>query len=322
MEVWNEIVNELRAWFSYPDVTTLQLLVAVGLAVAFGAAWLTAHWPPLFKRPWFWVIGIVSAFFTMAAFAFVRTPLQYYYDVLVNHFMSGAAIRDWLLLLGIPSVIISGLVQEGAKMVPMVLFWAKRDFRITPAMGLAIGAIAGAAFGIFDSFQAFGTVFSNGWTTASFSQGFNGIIDFWLRFFSIGFQTAASAMVGYGLARGKGWQYLLVASGFHAFFLYGAYFYTKGYFGLPQLGTFVAFVAVVITAVVLIVRYRLRRDFPGEAAYDPDQYLEEDEEFAGEAAVPEGAAAKDEGAAMDPGGAADSAGGAPPADGAGGEKPD
>ena len=310
MEVWNEIVTELRTWFSYPDVTSLQMLVAVGLAVGFGAVWLAAHWPPLSRQRGLWVIGIASAFLTMGAFAFVRTPLQFYYDRLVNHFMTRAAIGDWLMLLGIPSIIISGLVLEGAKMVPMVIFWSKRDFRITPAMGLAIGAVAGAGFGIFDAFQTFGTVFSNGWTTAAFGQGFAGIIDFWLRFFSIGFQMAASAMVGYGLARGRGWQYWLVASGFHALFLYGAYFYAKGYFGLPALGVYVAFVAVILTAVVLIVRYRLRRDYPGEAAYDPDRYLDEAEEFAGQAV------------AMEQGEAGESSPEAPPAADTPEEKPD
>ncbi len=280
MEVWHQMLNAAHIWFSYPNVTAIQLLVAVGLALAFGAVWLSAHWPPLFKYPWFWVLAVFSAFFTMAAFAFVRTPLQYYYDKLVNHFFTPATVSDWLMLLGIPAVLINGLVQEGAKMVPMVAWWWKEKRSITPAMGLAIGAVAGAAFGIFDAFQVFGSTFSSGWTTAAFSQGFTGIASFWERFFSIGFQTSISAMVGYGLARGKGWQYYLAAAGFHALFNYTSYIYNKQYLNLVQVETLIAFIAVVITAVVLIVRYRIRRDFPGEIAYDEVLYLEQEERYA------------------------------------------
>ncbi len=285
MDVWHQMLNEATAWFSYPNATALQLLAAVGLAVVFGAVWLTAHWPPMLRRPWFWAVGVFSAFFTMAAFAFVRTPLQYYYDRLVNHFLSGATISDWLLLLGIPSVVIAGLVLEGAKMVPMLLYWQKEERRLTPAAGLALGAVAGAAFGIFDAFQIFSSLFGAGWTTAALSNGFPGFATFWERFFTIGFNTGVAAMVGYGLARGKGWQYLLVAAGFHALFNYTGYFYAKQYLGLTQVEVLLALIAVIITAVVLIVRYRLRRDFPGDAAYDPVLYLEYEERYAAEEAA-------------------------------------
>ena len=279
MDLWQQMSNALTSWFSYPNVTALQLLAALGLAIAFGAIWLAAHWPPLFKRPWFWAIAVVSALLTAFAFAYVRTPLQYWYDQLVNRYMSPGAISDWLLLLGIPSIIISALVQEGAKMVPMIGFWWQEGRRITPAMGLAIGAMTGAAFGVFEAFQVFGSIFGSGWTTAAFGDGFTGIAGFWERFFAIGFHTAISAMVGFGLARGKGWQYFLVAAGFHALFNYPAYFYAKQYLNLVQVEVIIAVIAIILTAVVLIVRYRLRRDFPGEIAYDPDQFLEAEMEI-------------------------------------------
>ena len=285
MEVWHAMLNAAEQWYVYQHVTALQLLVAVALAVAFGALWLTAHWPPIFKHPWFWVLGVGSAFFTMGVYAFIHTPLQFYYSKLVHHFLDSKTVVDWIMLLGIPSVIISGLVEEGAKMVPMVLYWRKQHRRITPAMGLAIGAVVGAGFGIFDAFQIFASQFGSGWTTAALGSGFNGIAGFWIRFFTIGLHMALSAMVGYGLARGKGWQYFLVASGFHAVFLYGNYFYQQGYFGVVQLGVFVACVSIVMTAIVLVVRYRQRRDYPGEAAYDPVLYLEYEERYAAEEAA-------------------------------------
>ncbi len=285
MEVWHQMLSAAQIWFLYHNVSGLELLVAAALAIAFGAVWLTAHWPPIFRYRWFWVLGVFSAFFTMAAFAFINTPLQFYYSKLVKHFLNAKTVSDWILLLGIPSVLFSGLVQEGAKMVGMVLYWRQEKRRITPAMGMALGAVVGVGFGIFNTFQIFSAQFGAGWTTAALSSGFNGIAGFWVAFFTIGLNTALSAMVGYGLARGKGWQYFLVAGGFHALFLYGHYFNAENYFDVVQLSVYIAVIAVILSAIVLLVRYRLRRDYPGDAAYDPVLYLEQEERYAEEAAA-------------------------------------
>ena len=272
--LWEQVIDLFKSWFVYQNVSVLQVLAGLGLALGFGAVWLAAHWPPLFKRPSFWLIAVVSAFLTMLAVVFVQYPIQYWYDRFLLHFWDLTAIDDWLLLAGIPAVLVSGLVQEGAKMAPMAVFWLKHGRRITPAMGLAIGAVAGAAFGVFEAFWVAERILGAGWTVAAFGDGFFGIAGFWERFFAVGFHTAVSAMIGYGLARGQGWQYYLVGSAFHALFNYGRFFLQKGYFSLVQLETVVAVIAVLLSAVVLIVRWRITRDFPGEGAYDPDRYVD------------------------------------------------
>ena len=43
-----------------------------------------------------------------------------------------------------------------------------------------------------------------------------GLAEFWERFWIVGFHAAASALAGYGLAKGWGWQFYLLAVFLHA----------------------------------------------------------------------------------------------------------
>jgi RsiW-degrading membrane proteinase PrsW (M82 family) len=234
-----------------------MMLIGIALAIVFGAIWLCAHWPPLFKKHWLWVVAVVSAFLTLLAVTFVQIPLQYWVGEALQHYYSQQTLLSWLLLAGIPQILLSGLVQEGAKMVPMVVWWWRRGRNITPKLGLAIGAIAGAGFGIFEAVWVHNRIFAAGWTVQALqTHGFLGIAGFWERFFAVGFHIAASALAGYGLAKGKGWQFYLIAAGLHALLNYVVVFLQKGYFTVVQVETSVAVVAVVVTAIVLLIRWR------------------------------------------------------------------
>ena len=70
-----------------------------------------------------------------------------------------------LLLSAIPSVLISGLVQEGAKIVPVAIYWWRNNFVIDYRLGLTIGAIAGAGFGIFEAQWIHNMTFGAGWSS-------------------------------------------------------------------------------------------------------------------------------------------------------------
>jgi len=255
--MWEQMMAFLESFFIYPGLNWDLMLVGIGLGLVFGAIWLCGHWPPLFKKHWLWVVAVSSAFLALLAVVFVQIPLQHYTGVALNHFWSQEVLVTWLLLAGIPSILLSGLVQEGAKMLPMVFWWWRRGRNISPRLGLAIGAIAGAGFGIFEAVWVHGRMFAAGWTLSAIqTDGFLGITGFWERFFSVGFHIAASALVGYGLAKGKGWQFYLIAAVLHGLLNYGVLFLQKGYFTLVQLETYVAVVAVVVTAVVLLLRWR------------------------------------------------------------------
>jgi RsiW-degrading membrane proteinase PrsW (M82 family) len=110
--------------------------------------------------------------------------------------------------------LLGGLVQEGAKLVPVVVWWRARGKKLDPRLGLVIGAVAGAGFGIVEAHQSLNYIFGPGWSWDW--MGFDVLNGFWGIFFIVAAQIAFSALAGWGLARGWGWQFYLVASALHA----------------------------------------------------------------------------------------------------------
>ena len=262
--MWEDMYAFLKSFFIYGDLDWDLMLIGIGLGLVFGAVWLCGHWPPLFRRHWLWAVAVVSAFLALLAVTFVQIPLQHYVGVALNRFWDQGILIDWLFLAGIPQILLSGLVQEGAKMVPMVFWWWRSNMNISPRLGLAIGAIAGAGFGIFEAVWVHCRMFAAGWTLEAIEyDAFLGIAGFWERFFAVGFHTAISALAGYGLAKGKGWQFYLIAAVLHGLINYGVVFFQKEVFTLVQLETYAAVLAVIITAVVLVLRWRRSEEDTG-----------------------------------------------------------
>jgi RsiW-degrading membrane proteinase PrsW (M82 family) len=259
--MWQQMMSFLKSFFVVPGLKPELALIGIGLAVVFGAIWLCAHWPPLFKKPWLWVVGITSAFLTLLAITFIQIPLQSWSGEALAHFWNPQTLTKWLLLAGAPSILLSGLVQEGSKMVPAVIWWWRSGRNISPKMGLAIGAIAGAGFGILEAAWVHNQMFAAGWTVQAIqTNGFLGIAGFWERFFTAGFHTASAALAGYGLAKGKGWQFYLIVSGLHALLNYSVLILQKGYLTIPQIETWVALVAVAVSAWALLLRWNSRTE--------------------------------------------------------------
>jgi RsiW-degrading membrane proteinase PrsW (M82 family) len=210
--VIEQILYIFKSFFT--DVT----FQGIGLALAFGAVWIAAYWPPLIKKPWMWAILVSSAFLTLVAIAFIQTPLQVWSGRLLNYYISGNTSELWLLLSKVPGVLFIGLVQEGAKLVPVVIYWWRKGRNIDPKLGLMVGAIAGAGYGIFEAQLVHNAIFSSGWSWDFVTaNGIMALAPFWEKFFTVGFHTAISAFAGYGLASGRGWQFYLIASAIHAY---------------------------------------------------------------------------------------------------------
>ena len=128
----------------------------VGLAVVFGAVWLITYRPPLFRKPWLWVVLPASAIITLIAVAFIQIPLR--------HLLSQEIVLRRLLLAGVPVLLLGGVVQEGAKLVPVVAWWWRKGKNIDPKLGVAIGATAGVGFGIFEAQWIHNHIFASGWS--------------------------------------------------------------------------------------------------------------------------------------------------------------
>ena len=243
--------------FYYPGILWTSLLLGIGLAIVFGAVWFAPYWTPILKKPWAWAVLVGSAILTWAAASFIQIPLQFWTGQALNHFWSQEVLIRWLLLAGIPTVLLSGLVQEGSKLVPVVVYWWRKGRRIDPKLGLAIGAVAGLGFGVFEAVWAHNTIFAAGWTwEAVQTGGLVALAPFWERFFTVALHIGMSALAGYGLARGWGWQFYLLASFLHAFNNYCVVLLQSGIFTIVHVEIFVAVWAVLVTGVALWLRWR------------------------------------------------------------------
>jgi RsiW-degrading membrane proteinase PrsW (M82 family) len=161
-------------------------------------------------------------------------------------------------------MLLAGLVQEGAKLVPVVFYWWRSGRNIDPKLGLVIGAVAGAGFAIFEAQWQYNALFTSGWTWASLQAGgFMDLLGFWGAFFTMAGHIAFSALCGYGLARGRGWQFYLIISGLHALLKYSTVLLGAGTISAPHAEIYtaagiaeVAVVAVAVTAWALWLRWR------------------------------------------------------------------
>jgi len=254
----NEAVYYFVSFFQNHSASGIYLAISIGLAIGFGVVWLASYWPPLFKKPWLWVVLAVSAFLTLAAVCFIQMPLQTWTEQALSH--------AGILVVGIPLVLTSGLVQEGAKLVPVVVYWKCGGKNLDPKLGLAIGAVAGAGFAVFEAQYIHNVIFSYGWTWAAVQTGgFMALLGFWERFFTVAAHIAFSALAGYGLARGRGWQFYLIASGLHALLNYGAVLWQAGLLTDLHVEIYAAVLAVAVTAWALWLRWK-----KGETTPEPE----------------------------------------------------
>ncbi len=251
------MVTFFVSWFVYPNLLWVELLIGIGLAIAFGAVWFTPYWTPILKKPWAWAVLVSSAILSLLAVTFIQIPLQVWTGQALGYFWSQEILIRWLLLAGIPQILFSGLVQEGAKLVPIVVYWWRSGRNIDPKLGLAIGAVAGLGFGIFEAQWAHNTIFASGWSWETVqSSGLMALAGFWERFFAVAAHVAFSALAGYGLARGWGWQFYLLAASLHGLLNYSVVLLQSGIFTVVHVEIYAAVVAIMVTGAALWLRWR------------------------------------------------------------------
>ncbi len=249
--MWVQILDFFLSWFAHPSIT------GIALAIAFGIVWLSPFWPPLIHKPRLWAVLVASALLSLVAVSLVQIPLQVLVGQALGSFWSQEVLVRWILLAGIPQVLLSGLVQEGAKLLPVVAWWWRSGRNITPRMGLLIGAVAGAGLGIFEAQWVHGIILDAGWTWAMVSDGgLMTLAGFWERFVVVAFHISVSALAGYGLARGWGWQFYLLAAFLHSMVNYSAVYMQSGLFTLVQVEVYVTVWVVLVTGGALWLRWR------------------------------------------------------------------
>ena len=243
--------------FVYPGILWNQVLLGIGLGIVFGAIWFAPYWTPILKKPWAWAVLAAGAFLSWAAVAFIQIPLQYLTSNLFVNQFGLETYQSQLLLMSIPAILLTGLVQEGSKLVPVVVYWWRKGRNIDPKTGLVIGAVAGLGLGVFEAVWVHNTIFATGWSwEAVQTSGLVALAGFWERFFAVAFHVAVSALAGYGLAKGWGWQFYLLASFLHAFLNYSVVALQSGLITGIQLEIFAAVWAMLVTGGVLWLRWR------------------------------------------------------------------
>ncbi len=259
--MWDTAANFFVSGFVYPGILWNQVLLSIGLAVLFGAIWFTPYWTPILKKSWAWAVLATSAFLGWIIVSFIQLPVQIWLGVGLTNIWSQEALSRWLMLAGIPQMLVSGVVQEAVKLAPVIFIWLRRDRSISPRDGLFIGAIAGLGFGIFEAVYSHNLILAQGWIWEYVrAGGFLTLAGFWERFFSIAFHIAVSALAGWGLAKGKGWQFYLIASLLHTLINYGIIIISAGYFTILQTEIYIAVIAVALTGVMLWVRWKKSED--------------------------------------------------------------
>ena len=166
-------------------------------------------------------------------------------------------LMKWILLSGLPTVLISGLVQEGAKLVPVVIYWWRKNFTIDYKLALTLGAAAGVGFGILEAQWIHNLTLAMGWKWDLVRvQGMDAFAPFTERFFVVAFSTAATALAGYGLAKGWGWQFYLIVSVVHTAINYSIFLVQARIFTLSQAEILIVALSIVVAGIALWLRWK------------------------------------------------------------------
>jgi RsiW-degrading membrane proteinase PrsW (M82 family) len=218
-----QMVGFFISGFYYPGLEVGQLLIAALLALGLGAAWFATYWTPVLKKAAAWGLLAGSALLAWTAISFVQIPFQSLASQGLLSLIGSDLFARGLLFAALPAILISGLVQEAAKMVPLFVYRRRMGGTLEPRQGLLLGAVCGLGLGVFEAFWVNATILGSGWTWSLVNQmGPVALLGFAERFSTVGLHIGLSAVAGWGLAKGKGWQAWLVVSAVHALANYGA----------------------------------------------------------------------------------------------------
>lgn len=237
-------------FFSAPNVWGILF------AVLFGLFWLALLAPKQAKRGTFWIMLVAGAVMFIPAIAFVQSPLQTLIGKALVHFWTMEQLQDKVLLAVVPQILMGGLVQEGFKLLPLlVLFYAVRKGVVGPRSFLLMGAAVGAGFAMFETQWINNSVIAQGFTWDTLKLGWVAYLPFFERFFSTAFHISSAAFLAYGLARGRWWQYFLSLALVHAVLNYGAVLYQIGKLTVNQAEILIAILSTILFGLALYTRW-------------------------------------------------------------------
>jgi RsiW-degrading membrane proteinase PrsW (M82 family) len=229
-----------------------------GLAIIFGAIWIACYRPPLITKPWLWAVLVAGAILAPIAIVITYFLVGTGITKLCSLFWSPEVVQQWAWLFSIPSIFIFGLVWEGAKLLPVGVYWWRKNREIEPKLGLLIGAVAGAGFGILQAQWTLNYFIRDSnwnWQLAQ-TAGFAALSGFWESFFVLGLNVASTALAGWGVAKGWGWKFYLLAGFVYLVTNYNAVLVYYGLVSATQAQFIIATWALIVVGVTLWLRER------------------------------------------------------------------
>jgi hypothetical protein len=187
------------------------------LALVFAAPWLILLADRWLRHFWLWAVLAAGVLLFPLSIAWVQVPIQQAINALYLRSVPVETIQRYLLIAGVPPVLVAGLVQEAVKFGDAVVGLYLVHEPRSPRAGLALGAAAGAGYGAMEAFWILNQIFASGFTWATVQLGgIAALLGFIERFFTVMFHTAIAALAAYGFASGRPWRYLLLAIVVHA----------------------------------------------------------------------------------------------------------
>jgi hypothetical protein len=242
---------EITSFFAHPSFW------GIGLAIILGFVWLFPLSPLGLRRLSTWGVFIGAAVIFAPSIVYIQIPWQN----LTGNWLEGKlgleTYSRQIYITAIPVILISGLVQEGAKLVPTVIYWLTQKRNINPILGLSLGAMAGAGIGIFEAQWIHNMIIANGWNWGVVqSAGFIAVAGFIERIFSVCFHMAIGALAGWGLAKRWGWQFYLIASFAHGLTNYSAVLAQTRKWNVIEVEIFIAVCALLVYGMAFWIRWR------------------------------------------------------------------
>jgi hypothetical protein len=264
LQIEEETILKIDTFFTNPSIW------GIILAILFGGFWLVLLSPLKLKRYSTWLVFLGSVLIFAPVIVFIQVPLQNLIGFSLVRLIGEKTYIDLILFTGIPTVLISGLVQEGAKLAPPVFYWLFQGKNINAKVGLTIGAMAGAGVGIFEAQWINNMILASGWNFGlTQTYGVLALAGFWERFFTVGFHISIGALTGWGLAKGWGWQYYLFASLIHGILNYAAILAQTGKFSSISTEIYISVVALAVFGCAFWLRRR-NVDNPEESDGEPE----------------------------------------------------
>jgi uncharacterized membrane protein YhfC len=227
------------------------------LAFILAAPWFLLLVRRRVKILWIWAVFVAGIVLFPLSIAYIQVPIQNEINILYDRNLSNAIIQKYILLIGIPVIIASGLVQEGAKFVIAVIAQRLSREVKTGRSGLAFGAASGAGYGGMEAFWVFNQIFASGITLATIQLlGVSALYGFIERVFTVLFHIGAAAISTYGYTTGRPWRYLLLAIFLHSLTNYFVLPFQVGLLNMEIVEGIIAVIAIATIGAALWLNSR------------------------------------------------------------------